>query len=387
MREVVVAGVGMHPFGRFMDKSLGDMARVAIWNAIKDSGVPAKKIEAAYVGNSLEGLMSGQEGVRGEVVMRDAGFAGLAITNVENACASGSTAFRGAWLEVGAGIRDVALAVGVEKLFCSDTARSIKALAADSELNLGRLGYQFPAQYAMWLKGYMRQTGATQNDLAEVMVKNSYHASLNPYAQYRIPLTLEQVLGSRLIAYPLTLYMCSTFADGAAAAVLCSLDVARKFARRPFIRVKACALRSGFFWHSADTGPDLVEVTANEAYEYAGIGPESVNLAEVHAAMGPAELQRYEELRLCGKGEGVKMLHEKRTWITGDVPVNTSGGLCGRGHPVGATGLAQVAEIVWQLRGEAGARQIRESKVGVVQNSGGHVGDDSAASTCTILAK
>ena len=156
MREVAVVGVGIHPFGRYpMDKTLGDMARVAIWEAIKDSGVPAKKIEAACIGNSLGGFMTGQEAVRGQVIMRDAGFSGLTVTNVENACATGSTAFRTAWLEVATGAKDVALAVGVEKLYCGDTARSLKVLAADSEISLGKLGYQFTAQYAIWVKKYM----------------------------------------------------------------------------------------------------------------------------------------------------------------------------------------------------------------------------------------
>ncbi len=388
MRKVVVIGIGMHAFGRFLDKSLSDLGRVAIWNAIEDCRISLKNIQVAYVGNSLGGLVTGQEGIRGQVILRDAGLGGIPVINVENACASGTTAFRGAWLEVASGAYDIALAVGVEKLYLPKTADSIRILAADSDIRLRDMGFQFTAHYAMNLRKYMKQYGWTKEHFAKVVEKNSYNASLNPYAQYRTPLTVEQVLKSRLVAEPLHLYMCSSMGDGAAAAILCSEEAARKFTRKPPIEVAACALRSGMFKRPADsTRLNIVTLASQFAYEQAGLGPRDVDVAEVHDAMAPAELYHYEELGFCREGEGSRMIEEGRTKITGDIPVNPSGGLAGKGHPVGATGLAQVAEIVWQLRGEAGERQVNKPKVGLIQNSGGYVENDSAAATIVILKR
>jgi len=313
------------------------------------------------------------------------------VINVENACASAATALRGAWLEVASGLADVAIAVGVEKMFVGDLAKSISALAADSELELSQMGMQFTASYAIHpkinLKGRMAQYGWTTEDFAKVAVKNAHNGSLNPYAQHRRALTVEDVLGSRMIADPLTLYMCSSIADGAAAAILCPLDMAERLSERPPIKVAACALRSGVYRFPDDGGEDSVTLTANEAYEKAGIGPEDVDVVEVHDAMAPAELMIYERLGFCGPGEGPKLVDDGTTTLAGSKPVNPSGGLCARGHPVGATGLLQIAELVWQLRGEAGERQITNSpKVAMAQNQGGLLlGQDSAAYAITLL--
>lgn len=274
MREVVVIGVGMTRFGKFLDMSLKEMGRIAIWNAIKDSGVPPKDIQVAYFANSLAGLITGQEGVRGEVVLRYAGLGGIPIINVENACASGTTALRGALLEATSEAYDVALAVGAEKLFCNDTPRSVKALATDSDIELGAMGFQFAASYAMNIRKYMNKYGATREHLAKVAVKNSYNGSLNPYAQYQRPLTIEEVLNSRMVADPLTLLMCSSMADGAAAAILVPKDKAKKYSDKPLVEIASCVLRSGMFRHPKDTTiPDTVTLTANEAYHKAGVGP------------------------------------------------------------------------------------------------------------------
>jgi acetyl-CoA acyltransferase len=388
MRKVVVIGVGLHPFGRYLDKSLSDLGRVAIWNAAEDCGISPADIQVAYVGNSLGGLVTGQEGIRGQVILRDAGLGGIPVINVENACASGTTAFRGAWLEVASGAYDIALALGVEKLYLPKTADSIRILAADSDIRLRDMGFQFTAHYAMNLRKYMKKYGWTKEHFAKVVEKNSYNASLNPYAQHRTPLTVEQVLKSRLVAEPLHLYMCASMGDGAGAAILCSEDVARKFTRKPPIEVASCALRSGMFKPPAEASRlNIIALASQYAYEQAGLGPKDVDVAEVHDAMAPAELYHYEELGFCGEGEGARMVEEGRTKITGDIPVNPSGGLAGKGHPVGATGLAQVAEIVWQLRGEAGERQVNKPKVGLVQTSGGYVDNDSAAAAIVILKR
>jgi acetyl-CoA acyltransferase len=388
MRKVAVIGIGLHPFGKFLDKSLSDLGRVAVWKAVEDGGISLKDIQVAYVGNSLGGLVTGQEGIRGQVILRDAGLGGVPVVNVENACASGTTAFRGAWLEVASGTYDIALALGVEKLYLPKTSDSIRILAADSDIRLRDMGFQFTAHYAMNLRKYMKQYGWTKEHFAMVVEKNSFNASLNPFAQYRTPLTVEQVLKSRLVAEPLHLYMCSSMGDGAAAAILCSEDLARKFTSKPLVEVGACALRSGMFKLPADaTRLNIVKLAAQYAYDQAGLGPEDVDVAEVHDAMAPAELYHYEELGFCAEGEGARMIEEGRTKINGDIPVNPSGGLAGKGHPVGATGLAQIAEIVWQLRGEAGERQVKDPKVGLVQTSGGYVENDSAAAAVVLLKR
>ncbi|MDP6099991.1 MAG: thiolase family protein [Dehalococcoidia bacterium] len=387
MREVVVIGVGMHPFGKYLEKGLKELGREAVWRAVEDAGVSLPDIQVAYVSNALAGLITGQEGVRGEVVLRDAGFSGIPIINVENACASASTAFRGAWLEVASGMADVALALGVEKLYTEDTRQSIKALAADSDLELGRLGFQFTSYYAMELKKYMQRSGATREHFAQVVVKNSLNGSLNPHAQHRRPLSLAEVLGSRVIADPLTLYMCSSMADGAAAAILCAKEVAHKFTSGPLVEVATCCLRSGMFRRPGEETESSTTITVKQAYDMAGVGPEDIDVVEVHDAMAPAELMIYEELGLCGPNEGPMLIEEGATTLKGRIPVNPSGGLAAKGHPVGATGLAQLSEIVWHLRGQAGARQVEGARVGMVHNVGGFVEWDNAANTITILKR
>jgi acetyl-CoA acetyltransferase len=387
MRDVVVIGVGMHPFGRHMDKSLTDLGQVAIWDAIRDAVITAKDIQVAYFGNSVGGLITGQEGVRGQTVLAPNGIRGIPVVNVENACASGTTAFRGVWLEIASGLCDVGLALGVEKLFCGDTARSAAALAADSEIALAELGFSFTSSYAMELKEYMDKYHITQRQFAKVVEKNSYNGSLNPYAQYQQPRTVDEVLNSKMIAWPLTLYMCAPMSDGAAAAILCSKEVARKYTSKPLIKIAACEMISGIYRPPNDTNPSLPTIAAERAYKKAGIGPGDVNVAEVHDAMAPAELHYYEELGFCKPGEGGRMIDERRTWIDGDIAVNPSGGLTAKGHPVGATGLAQISEIVWQLRGEAGKRQVKKRDIGLTQNSGGWVDGDPATTTVTILKR
>jgi acetyl-CoA acyltransferase len=393
MREVAVIGVGMHPFGRFPERSIKELGRLAIKAATEDAGAQLTDIQVAYVGNSLAGLLVGQEGVRGQTILQHSGIDEIPVVNVENACASASTAFRGAWLEVASGSHDVALAVGVEKMFVGDTARSLAALAADSEVELASMGMQFSANYACHPKYNLRQKmedyGWTAEDYALCSVKNTRNGSLNPFAQHRRPLTVEEVLASPMISYPLTLFMCSSIGDGAAAAILCPKDMASRFTSRPPVTVASCVLRSGHIFGSEDHDFSMARKVIGEAYEMAGIGPEDVGVAEVHDAMSPVELLVYESLGLCGKGEGARLIREGETAIEGRHPVNTSGGLTARGHPVGATGLGQIAEVVWQLRGDAGDRQVPNApKVGLAHNQGGLLlGMDSAAYAVTVLKR
>jgi acetyl-CoA acyltransferase len=391
MREDAIIGVGAHPTGQFSEKPLKELAYTAIWGAIDDAGVTPADINVAYVGNSLGGLLTGQEGVRGQVVLQHSGISGIPVINVENACASAMTALRGAWLEVASGAADVALAVGVEKMFVGDTARTIGALSAVSELDLSQMGMQFTTSYAIHpkinLKAKMRDYGWTSADFAKPAVKNSFNGSLNPLAQHRRPLSIEEVVQSRIVVDPLTLYMCASISDGAAAAVVCAADLAARFTGKTPIRIASCVLQSGVYRLPNDDRPDSAATSAAAAYAQAGIGPDELDAIELHDAMAPAELILYERLGLCAPGEGPKLIDDGTTTLRGRVPVNPSGGLCSRGHPVGATGLLQIAELVWQMRGEADRRQIEpRPRVTLAQNQGGLLlGQDSAVYGVTIL--
>jgi acetyl-CoA acetyltransferase len=412
MREVVIIGVGMHRFGRFLDESLQDLGRVAVWNAIHDADIEPKAIQAAYVGNAVAGLITGQEGIRGQIVLAGAGLSGIPIVNVEGACASGAIALREAWIAVGSGMCDIALALGVEKMFCGDTSKLLKALASSSDVDAeASMGLQFTALYAMNLRKFMQKYDWTQEDFAKVAVKNKYNGSLNPYAQYQKPMTAEEVLNSRLIAYPLTLHMCSSASDGAAAAILCSKEMARRNSRKPLVEIASCVLQTSPFIDpkkrsavNKEDGRFCIEEglpfrdlyaqagVAREAYEKAGIGPKDIEVAEVHDAMAPAEMMRSIALGFFKAEDAPAWVREGRNALTGELPINPSGGLTARGHPVGATGLAQISEVVWQLRGEAGPRQVRSKgknlpKIGLVQNSGGHAPSGTAAMTVTILKR
>jgi acetyl-CoA acetyltransferase len=272
-----------------------------------------------------------------------------------------------------------------------DSARTIGALSALSELELSEMGMQFTTSYAIHpkinLKAKMRDYGWTIRDFAKPAVKNSYNGSLNPLAQHRRPLSIEEVVQSRVIADPLTLLMCSSISDGAAAAVLCASDHAARFTSKKPIRIASCILRSGEYRLADDARPDSATTTALAAYEQAGIGPDDLQAIELHDAMAPAELMLYERLGLCDPGDGPRLIDDCITTLGGRLPVNPSGGLCSRGHPVGATGLLQICELVWQMRGEAGPRQIEpRPKVTMAQNQGGLLlGQDSAVYATAVL--
>ncbi|MBI4590476.1 MAG: thiolase family protein [Candidatus Rokubacteria bacterium] len=386
MREVVVLGVGMHRFGKFPETSLRELAGEAGRRALKDAGVLPRQIQAAYFANALAGLLTGQESIRGQVALREVGVAGVPIVNVENACAGGATAFHQAVLAVGSGSCDVALAVGAEKMFVGDTGRTIQALAASADVELTHdMGLQFTAIYAMRIQKRLASGALTLRHLAEVTVKSHRHGCLNPYAQHQKEVTAEEVLASRPIAGPITLLMCSSVSDGAAAAVVCSAEAARG-APQPLVRVLASELRSGAFRSGAGEELSTAARTVRAAYEQAGVGPEEIDLVECHDATAPGELLYYEDLGFCKPGEAGRLLDEGATTIGGRIPFNPSGGLTSRGHPVGATGLAQIAEAVWQLRGQAGPRQVQGARVALTQNSGGWLEGDSAAGAAHLFA-
>ena len=402
MQKVRVVGAGMTRFGKYLDRGLRDLAEEAVRNAVQDAGLDIQEIHAAYVSNSVAGLITGQEAIRGQVMLRHTGLMGVPIVNVENACASASTAFHLAWMAVASGMYDCALALGVEKLSDPDKAKSLRAFnsavdvseLAAIEKQLGRGGAEakdrslFMDLYLSMLNPAASDSqgavgGITREQMALVSVKNHYHGSLNPYAQYREEVTLEEVLQSRQVVGPLTVLMCSPLGDGAAAALIVSDAFARsKGLKGP--RVDASVLVSGRGDDHAMT-PSIRRAAA-QAYEMAGIGPEDVDMAEVHDAVAPAEITIYEDLRFCAPGDGSKLLEDGVTWLGGKLPVNTSGGLLARGHPIGATGLGQIVEVVWQLQGKAGKRQVENCKVGLTQNGGGHIGFDAAAMTIHLFS-
>lgn len=384
MRETYILGVSMTRFGKFLEKSLKDLAFEPIWNAIRESKIDPHDIDIAFVGNAYAGLITGQESVRGQVVLCEAGIAEIPIVNVENACASGSTAFTLAHRAVASGQAELALAVGVEKLFCGDTGKSLNALSTSSDLNIeGRMGILFAGIYSMRVRAHMEKYGLTREQLAKVAVKNHDHGSLNPHAQYRNRVTVEEVLNSRMIADPITLLMTCPLGDGGAAILVGTKEMALRMGKRP-IKIGSSVL--GSFGFAGQDEPTIVARVSAKAYQEAAVKPQDIQVAELHDAAAPIELYLYEELGFCGPGESGRMIDERETWFDGKLPVNTSGGLTAKGHPAGATGLAQLAEIVWQMRGEAGQRQINPlPNIGLVENGGGNVAGETAVVAIHIL--
>jgi acetyl-CoA acetyltransferase len=372
-----IAGVGMTKFGKQRDRSIEDIGREALIGAMKDAGVGRAAIEEVFCGSSYGGPLVGQR------ILRDLGMTGIPVTNVENACSSGAAALREACWAVKAGRADVIAVIGVEKLtrFGGGT---LPLEETDIEVALGNV---MPAVYAMRARRYMHETGATARHLAMVAVKAHEYGARNPNAQLRNRISVDEVMASRMVADPLTLYMCCPTGDGAAAAIVTTDARARALGARP-VHVKASVLQSGLY----KTGfrdmasSELTERTARLAYEAAGIGPQDVSLAEVHDAFASAEIMYYEALGLCGKGEGAAMIERGDSGPGGRQPVNPSGGLACRGHPVGATGIAQIVEAVSQLRGEAGERQVPGAKVALTHCTGGGIsGLDHGACTVHVL--
>jgi acetyl-CoA acetyltransferase len=379
MRGVSVIGVGMVPFGKYPDRKLSDLGWPAVKAAVADAGVSPRQIQAAYCGTALGGMMSGQR------VLGRIGLTGIPIVNVENACSSSSTALRQAVIAIRSGQYDVVLVIGVEKL----TKFGGGTLPLEEEDWDVSQGLSMPALYAMRAKRYMHEFGLTAEQLALVSVKNRRHGSLNPDAQMRVPVSLKEVMAARMIAEPFTLLHCCPTGDGAAAAVLCASQMAKQFRADP-IQVIASDVTSGKFMTGARdmTIPEITVRGAKEAYEEAGLGPGDVDLAEVHDAFSIAELLYYEAFGFCERGAAGQFVESGATTFGGKIVVNPSGGLLAKGHPVGATGAAQVVEVVRQLRGEAGARQVEGAKVGLTHATGGGVsGFDHGACSIHIFAR
>jgi acetyl-CoA acyltransferase len=385
MRDVEVAGLAMTRFGKQMDRSLKDLAGEVVGGALVDAGLTTDELDAAYVANALGGAITAQEMVAGQVVLRPAGIEGIPVFNVENACASASTALHLGWQAVNSGAHDVVLCVGVEKMSHPDKGLSLAAIgrAADVEEVFGPEGPQpgsrsyFMDVYAGLARESLESGSATREDFAAVAVKNQHHGSLNPLAQYGQETTVEEVLAAREIVWPLTLPMCSPISDGAAAVVLVAGDRVRKTAN-PRVRIAASVVASGTRLPDSERKSSTVTASA-KAYAAAAIGPDDLDHVEVHDAAAPAELSVYESIGLAAPGKGGELMRSGATKLGGRVPVNTSGGLLSKGHPIGATGLAQACEAVSQLRGHAGPRQVEGARWSLTQNGGGWIEGDNAA--------
>lgn len=404
-----VAGAGMVRFGKHLDKTLKGLAGEAITLALQDAGLQTSDIQAAWMGNAAAGVVTGQEMIRGEVALRALGIGKIPVVNVENACASSSTAFQQACALVTAGAYDVVLACGSEKLFHEDKARSLGAFSSavdiedpDGAVNVVKritleMGEPFDPTtvgvnrsifmdiYAALAQKHMKKHGSTQAHFAMVTAKNAWHGSMNPRAQFQEVLTVDQVLAARSIIAPLTLPMCSPIGDGAAALIIVSERKARALGLRHKIRVAASALVSGWDYTSPDES--VGTLAAQQAYNAAGLGPKDLSCVELHDASAPSEVAAYEYLGLCATGEGHRLIESRATYLGGPIPVNVSGGLLRKGHPVGATGCAQIVELTEQLRGQCGARQVQGARVALAHNGGGAIGTDAAATVVSILQR
>jgi acetyl-CoA acetyltransferase len=346
-----------------------------VWAALQDAGVSPRSIQEAFTARLYV------EQITGEVVLRDVGITGIEMVNVENACAGGGTAVRSLWKDIAYGLCDVGLALGLESMTRSPFAGKLITPGED-DLH-GQLGGAIPVDFALIARRLMHTRGATREDFAQISVKAHHAGALNPMAQYRKELTLEEVLNSRLIADPITLLECCPNTDGAAAVVMCAAEVAQRFSGHP-VKILASVLRSGSYaFEQTDlTSFETGKKAAKAAYEMAGIGPEDLDVVEVHDAFAPEELVHYEDLGLCAQGESVSLLRSQSTALGGRCPVNPSGGLLALGHPPSASGVRTICEIALQLRGEAGARQVPGAKLGLAQMIGGFAAELEAGACC-----
>jgi acetyl-CoA C-acetyltransferase len=369
MRDVAIVGAGMTRFGELWELSLRDMFVEAAVGALNDAG--ADNVDSIYVGNMSGGQFVGQEHL-GPLMADQLGMTGVAATRVESACASGGVALRLAYMDVASGMSDLVLAVGIEKMTDGADVTNVLASASDQEQEV-YYGVTFPGLYAMIARAHMQKYGTTEEDLAWVAVKNHRHGAMNEKSQFPREVTPEQVMASSVVAEPLRLLHCSPVSDGAAAVLLCPLDQANKYTDKP-VKIIGSGLASGSIALANREDPaflDSVQKSAERAYKMAGVGPRDIQVAEVHDCFAIAEICCIEALGLVERGKGGAAAREGFTALGGCVPVNTSGGLKAKGHPVGATGIAQAIEIFTQLQGEGGARQVDKARVGLTQNMGG----------------
>lgn len=405
MRDVYIVGTGMVSFGKFLERNIKSLVGEALGESMKDNKLDVTQIETAFFANAFWDQVS----IKGQVALRPFGIEAIPITNVENACASGSTAFHHAWLAVASGAYDCALAVGAEKLYSNDKEKVFRAFIAGID------GEEATEQYAIWNKivkdaglkippefkecmrtpfmdmyashcqHHMSKYGTTQRQLAVIAAKNHNFGAMNPQAQYRNMMTVEEVLADKGVVFPLTRAMCAPLGDGAAAAILASSYFVKKVGVDAKVKILASVLTSGR--NKLIDDEDIGETASRKAYKMAALGPDDIDVAEVHDATAYGELHITESMGFCPKGEGGPFAESGATSMGGKVVVNPSGGLISRGHPIGATGLAQIHELVRQLRGESGPRQVENARIALHENGGGTIGYEEAAMTINILAR
>jgi acetyl-CoA acyltransferase len=391
------------------------LSEVALDLCLTDAGVQKKDLEAVWFSNSTWGYFQNQQCIRGQVALREAGLEGLPITNVENACAGGATAFHLAWLGVASGLYDCTLAIGAEKLYDEDKQKMFKAFWTGIDVEnipgmmsawmnvLGDLKLDIPKSddsegagknrsafmdiYAGMCRWHMATYGTTQHQLAVIASKNHFHSSLNPYAQFQNEMSVEEIINARPVTFPLTVPMCAPIGDGAAAAILCSKNFLKKLKSPRPVKVLASLLGSGTSRGIAEEDKDIAVRLSRRGYEMAGVGPGDINLAEVHDATAFGELHQTEALGFCPPGQGGVFAESGATRLGGKIPINTSGGLESRGHPIGASGLGQINELVTQLRHEAGSRQVEGCRLALAENGGGNLGFEEAAMGFHILER
>ena len=412
VQKIYVVGVGMTRLGRLLDSTIKSMTREAVGDAMSDAGVERGAIKASFFSNTTQGYMEGQTFIRGEIALRDMGFEGIPMINIENACASGSSALFLAVNYLQAGQGDCALAVGAEKMYSADKMKTFSIFDGGWDIsrvernrecllalgegvdvppggNSAKPYSVFMDVYAAFTRFHMKRYGTTPRQIAAVSAKNHQHSVHNEKSQYRNSYTVDEVLAAPPIAYPLTLPMCAPISDGAAAVILCTAEgidrLGIEHARA--VEVKSVVLQTGTNRKPDEVDLHITAIAARKAYEQAGIGPKDISVAEVHDATAPGEIIQTENLGLCAPGDGGSAAERGDTSIGGRIPVNPSGGLESKGHPIGTSGLAQIYELTLQLRGEGGKRQVEGARHALAENGGGLYGIEEAVACVTILGK
>jgi len=401
MEDVYIIGVGMFRFGKYAEKSIKQMTAEVMDILLADCPLDKKEIEAAWYSNSFWGIVTGQHSIRGQVALTPLGIQGIPVMNVENACAGATSAVNGAYLGIKAGAYDVALAIGVEKMYNPEDKQAMfEMFMSNTDVDFIRsILAAFQADMEKKAAEAKKEGKAPDGDggggrspfmdiyaMAARMHMEKYGRSLNPMSQYQMDMTVDEVLNDRPVAFPLTRAMCAPMGDGATAALLCSGKALKRFPDARPVKVLASQLTAGSI--PTDGTMDLIgERLSRKAYEVAGLGPGDINVAEVHDATAFGELLQCEEMGFCGEGEGGPFAESGATKLGGKLPINTSGGLECRGHPIGASGIAQLVELVTQLRGEAGKRQVEGARIAMAENGGGFIGAGEAAMCVHILER
>jgi acetyl-CoA acyltransferase len=412
--DVFIAGVGMTPLGKHLDRSVKQLSAEAIGKALGDAGLERNAVQAAWFCNTRQGALEGQHGIRGQCSLRAYGFEGIPIFNTDNACASSSSGLFQAYAAVRAGMFDVVLVVGTEKMNYPERRKEMfeafkgswdRDLADEHLKELLAMGADFPVPkdaeaatgersvfmdiYAAQARNHMKLFGTTQRQIAEVAAKNHWHSQFNPLAQYRNAMSVDEVLADKLIAWPMTRSMCAPMSDGSAALVVASENALKSSAlgidASRAVRIRGIAASSGTSRTPKQYDRHLTRLTADKCYEMAGVAPADISVAELHDASAIAEILHTEHCGFAEYGGGGDLVESGATKLGGRLPVNVSGGLLSKGHPIGATGAIMVHELVTQLRGEAGPRQVADARLAIAENGGGFYGLEEAACVVTIL--